>query len=80
MLNSVVVYNIPFNKSSKDVKEWVDKAVSSVHVKILVNSLTARSIGQAEATFSSVTEAAEAVTKLNGSELGGNKIRVLQLD
>lgn len=76
MGKKLYVGNLPYSISDADLNDEFSKFGQVDSVKIITDRDTGRSKGFAFVEMSSEDEAETAITKLNGSELGGRAITV----
>jgi len=76
MGNKIYVGNLPFSATSESLNEMFSKFGSVDSAKIIMDKDTGRSKGFGFVEMSSGDEAAAAIEKLNGSDMGGRSLVV----
>jgi cold-inducible RNA-binding protein len=76
MGNKIYVGNLPFSATSESLNEMFSKFGTVDSAKIVMDRDTGRSKGFGFVEMSSGDEAAAAIEKLNGSDLGGRSLVV----
>jgi cold-inducible RNA-binding protein len=76
MGNKIYVGNLPFSATSESLNEMFSKFGSVDSAKIVMDRDTGRSKGFGFVEMSSGDEAAAAIEKLNGSDMGGRSLVV----
>jgi cold-inducible RNA-binding protein len=76
MGNKIYVGNLPFSATSESLNEMFSKFGTVDSAKIVMDRDTGRSKGFGFVEMSSGDEAASAIEKLNGSDLGGRSLVV----
>lgn len=70
------VGNLSFNTNELELRDLFGQAGTIVDLKIVTDRDTGRPRGFAFVEMSSASEAAEAISQLNGRELGGRTLKV----
>ena len=76
MGNKIYVGNLPFSATSESLNEMFAKFGTVDSAKIVMDRDTGRSKGFGFVEMSSADEAASAIEKLNGSDMGGRSLVV----
>jgi cold-inducible RNA-binding protein len=76
----IFIGNLRFDTTQQDLANVLQEAGKVVRVHIGTDRETGRSRGFAFAEFGSETEAAEAIRRFDGYDLGGRKLRVNDAD
>lgn len=76
MSNKIYVGNLSFNTLEDNLKNVFEQFGSVVSCKVIMDRMTERSKGFAFVEMMSATEAKDAISNLDGSELNGRNIRV----
>ncbi len=76
MGSQLYIGNISFNTNEEDLKNFFASAGTVTSAKIISDRETGRSRGFGFVEMSSAEEAENAVSTLNGKELGGRDLRV----
>jgi cold-inducible RNA-binding protein len=76
MGNKIYVGNLPFSATSESLNEMFAKFGSVDSAKIVMDRDTGRSKGFGFVEMSSADDAAAAIEKLNGSDMGGRSLVV----
>lgn len=76
MGNKIYVGNLPFSATSESLNEMFSKFGSVDSAKIVMDRDTGRSKGFGFVEMSSADEAAAAIEKLNGQDMGGRSLVV----
>jgi cold-inducible RNA-binding protein len=76
MGNKIYVGNLPFSATSENLNELFAKFGTVDSAKIVMDRDTGRSKGFGFVEMSSADEAAAAIEKLNGSDMGGRSLVV----
>jgi cold-inducible RNA-binding protein len=76
MGNKIYVGNLPFSATSESLNEMFSKFGNVDSAKIIMDKDTGRSKGFGFVEMSSGDEAAAAIEKLNGSDMGGRSLVV----
>ncbi len=76
MGNKIYVGNLPFSATSESLNEMFSKFGTVDSAKIVMDRDTGRSKGFGFVEMSTGDEAAQAIEKLNGSDLGGRSLVV----
>jgi RNA recognition motif-containing protein len=76
MGNKLYVGNLPYSATDGSLQSLFAQAGTVVSAKIITDAETGRSKGFGFVEMSSEQEAADAITKLNGTELEGRQVTV----
>ena len=76
MGNKLFVGNLPYSVNDDSLAEFFSQEGTVDSAKVIVDRTTGRSKGFAFVEMSTDEEAAEAISRLNGSELEGRSIKV----
>src|SRR4051794_41822274 len=78
MATKLYVGNLPFQTTSDDLREHFAKAGTVESASVVEDRMTGRSRGFAFVEMATKEEAASAIEQLNGNEVGGRALKVIE--